>query len=147
MLRVSVFKVAKADELTAAREAAQAEEQSKADKLSKLAAHKEDIIDSLSRELETVRDESETYKKRAEVMQVENENNCASIKRLNDQLLSISQAHVSKTDAAESQISLLQSQLAEKTAQVSLLFAENIRRQKGSTYLVYQRYDFCRLNL
>ena len=46
---------------------------------------------------------------------------CQTIQRLNDQLLSISQAHVSKTDAAESQISLLQSQLAEKTAQVTIL--------------------------
>ena len=118
MLRVSVFKVAKADELTAAREAAQAEEQSKADKLSKLAAHKEDIIDSLSRELETVRDESETYKKRAEVMQVENENNCASIKRLNDQLLSISKGHISKAEASNNQITLLQSQLLQMTNKV-----------------------------
>ena len=43
---------------------------------------------------------------------------CQTIQRLNDQLLSISQGHISKAEASNNQITLLQSQLAQMTDKV-----------------------------
>ena len=43
---------------------------------------------------------------------------CQTIQRLNDQLLSISQGHISKAEASNNQITLLQSQLVQMTDKV-----------------------------
>ena len=62
------------------------------------------------------------YERKADVMdRIESVTelvHCQTIQRLNDQLLSISQGHISKAEASNNQITLLQSQLAQMTDKV-----------------------------